>query len=274
MLAILIVVAVSVISIMLTMAIEDTARLAMEKEGRIRVTSVRQLAEDARRYVREQGQYPSDLAALQSAAGFEHARHYPEGVCLQGRTVSEVVEEGANSTEYTSLGFDEDDKVAVDIDAINWRRFYDTNPSAQGCTVQGRGDDVQQPDRRTSGWSETIDERLHGEMLRQRRQMTRTLNKFAHYYNLKGAFPGESETGNLPSDAGVPNDACQGNYLWQDAVLLDCADVFSVWGTDIHLYRKTSHHIVLITSPDPSPDSESLYVSSELNLDISSPATE
>lgn len=257
---------------MLSMTLEDIARVAMElatqKEGMVRVVAIRQLSGDVRRYFQEKGHYPEDLDELAMESGFEYTRHY-QGMhlCLGGIR-------GAWIDPASMSGAEEDDPAAVAIAAIDRRRFFDPVPSERDCRVIGYGDYWERPGWRVVDWQETTARYRDRQTLRQRRQMTRTLNKFAHYYNLTGEFPGPS--GNLRADVGAPEAranglpgvSCQGAYLWKNSILLDCADLFSVWGTDVHLYRRTARHIVLITSPSPAPDARSPYVSSELNPDI------
>jgi hypothetical protein len=106
----------------------------------------------------------------------------------------------------------------------------------------------------------------------QRVMQNRTIQKMVDYFNKHGSFPPPAPTvtsASLASIAGVAATAsnCQGTFN-MSGIPLDCADVFSIFGSSVNYTVITGKHIQISSVSDINASSGSpIIISTDISMD-------
>lgn len=225
---------------------DQNRALAKLYQSHTRHTQIIGLAENLEQFFNETGTFPASINTLSASSGFQHVRGYSEN--WQGYAVSPQLNDGVWRYHRAVL-FSNDPTRGVTQSS-----YLATN----ACGAGGYSVASSWCGAKGSKWfRRETRERFTEQLVTQRIQIGRMLQKLADYYNSNKAFPNLDNLGialaadsntALKTLAGYAGTAqtCTGTYQYM-GVPVDCGDMFDLWGNAIGYHFVSNRHILLIS---------------------------
>lgn len=249
--------------------------LATALDAETRDYTVYQLAAGINNYFIENNAYPASLAALTAAAGYEHLRGTARP--FQDFSVASNLTDGAfrysRAVLYTQDPYNPQMSDTAYLSAAN--NTCGTGDFATAAEWCGPNSAT------TRWWKHESREEIAPGLARERARLLRLLQKFNGWYNdditvstTPGIWgnnypdPGTTAAPLTSLVAGFTQTAttCTGMYTWS-RIPIDCADLYSIWGTPtVYNYVSPTHIVLMTQTPYTKADGTPLYVSTEESL--------
>lgn len=234
---------------MLLSFIANVASSARFHDYEQRAMTVRKIAGGVLQDAMETGTLPASINALATTPGYEYLRLDTQRP-WQGYAVSSTFNDGTWQYQRAVV-YSQRPQVAT-----NQATYLSTTSNACGTgAFNAAGPWCGSPNSWWWTWDTRSD--YSNQISAERAAQRRLIQKFARVYevvsNNKQVFPNPGSAGaaitSLLSGYTLSAATCTGVWLWK-GVPLDCADLYSVWGTPrVYNYLSEDYIAVLATSP-------------------------
>ena len=250
---------------LLTSLISLTASATRFHDDQQRTMNVRAVAGAVLQSTMETGVFPASVSTLATTPGYEYLR-LSTNLTWQGYSFTAALNDGTWQYERVVV-YSQRPQVATtpaqylsaSNNACGTGAFNATGPWCGSVN--------------SFWWTWDMRSDYSNEISAERAAQRRLLQKFARIYELvkqnQQVFPNPGASG-VPLIKLIPGytqtaTTCTGSYLWQD-VPLDCADLYSVWGTPrVYNYVSEDYIAILATSTIPDNNGNPVQVATQLD---------